>query len=1148
MRVLFRASVAEQPPQKLTAEADAVAIGSGIQGGWKWGPRRSFEHELSLRPLGFGGIVDGVANLKKVDVQKYTNVDKLIGKTFGQIADKAVHSRSRKIRLGIYGGGNQRAVTFRWGGIGRWSLLHLVASGLLSDVGGRPGDGALCGGKFFLGFYVFERTLTLIDQSHERVSGVEVRLAFGGKEYLMETSFNFEDSVLSVKSEHNGPEPVWEDHGHQQQAAQSMSFQPSSGPSSSSQSSSGQLSPISSLQNQLTMNMLNNMMQIQSAGDQLMSGQQTQGGGASNMQYNNQAMFVEQQFKLNQLQQLQQLQNQIFQQQPFLSTSPPLNRPDILSNGLPLSAMKDQGSSSSSSHNGPVSLYTGLPTPAERLGPSSELRPRDSSMDFVSPMILNTNSYLDSPISPQSTHNPNDQSFSHSHQQAVSHTHPQPYHTHAHTAPPQIAFHIQSTISSNPTSPVFSGADVPPSSTLSVMSGPRTELDLDISPLTSPWLGAAGNQHQHGHHHQRHQSQTGVDSGLGLHHSRSASFSHHTGASSSLRSKRPAGGNSGNDLDDHSVPPNNAFESSEPLRKKHPMNSPAAMRGLNHPPQSHHHLTPLAPLSQSSNSPIASPTSPLSAGLNSASTVTGAGNSTASSSSSTPSGPGTSTQRRTYRGSKSVSNTPLLRGQRSRIGSVTRGQGNANANSSSGAMGVGLPQHAMNSAGNTSATNTPSTSGIGTGMSMMGVAVGDTPSPVDLDMSMPPPAPPEHSGNGNGNGTSSNSNSGSGSGSGVGSSPNLAPDNGMNINVGGMGFGTMGMGEGTLLPVTPASIMKLGRLGAGAGAGAGAGGPGASNLAHGHVPVLRTPRLPQQQSSNLLESTGSTGKDKRAEKERGEKAGEKGKEGNAKGKAATSIATGRTRRSTATTAAAAGGTGVSPGLKTILPANALDSTSSAPHNTSTSRNEQNQAQAPRKTSHKAAEQKRRDALKSTFDDLRTLLPPIPLPSEVDDGVGGSTGDGIIPGIPGAWPPRSSSQLPGSLPPRGPPKTGAEGPNKGVSKLQLLICGNEYIRVLRARVERRDDEIGRLREEVGKLRSLVRDLKLTGDEGKDGDVEMMDDAGVGFDLDLDLERDLDAVELHGGGLGIGAGVAGVGAGMGVLGSVGEQPELEEDDGD
>lgn len=91
-------------------------------------------------------------------------------------------------------------------------------------------------------------------------------------------------------------------------------------------------------------------------------------------------------------------------------------------------------------------------------------------------------------------------------------------------------------------------------------------------------------------------------------------------------------------------------------------------------------------------------------------------------------------------------------------------------------------------------------------------------------------------------------------------------------------------------------------------------------------------------------------------------------------------------------------------------------------------------------------------MKTTFDDLRVLLPPIPLPS--DEGF-----------------PDEQPILPGALPPRGPPKAGGEGPNKGVSKLQLLMCGNDYIRLLKARVERRDEEIERLRREVGRLRSL-----------------------------------------------------------------------------
>jgi hypothetical protein len=128
----------------------------------------------------------------------------------------------------------------------------------------------------------------------------------------------------------------------------------------------------------------------------------------------------------------------------------------------------------------------------------------------------------------------------------------------------------------------------------------------------------------------------------------------------------------------------------------------------------------------------------------------------------------------------------------------------------------------------------------------------------------------------------------------------------------------------------------------------------------------------------------------------------------------------------------------------------------------------------RKTSHKAAEQKRRDSLKTTFDDLRTLLPPIPLPSEE--------------GFP------DEPILPGAMPPRGPPR-GTDGPNRSISKLQLLRCGNDYIRLLKEKAERRDDEIALLRSEVRRLRSFVsEDIWQAGEEG------------------IDLERDVDFGEL------------------------------------
>jgi len=145
---------------------------------------------------------------------------------------------------------------------------------------------------------------------------------------------------------------------------------------------------------------------------------------------------------------------------------------------------------------------------------------------------------------------------------------------------------------------------------------------------------------------------------------------------------------------------------------------------------------------------------------------------------------------------------------------------------------------------------------------------------------------------------------------------------------------------------------------------------------------------------------------------------------------------------------------VSPNLKPILPADAAPT----------------QPQPPvviKKTSHKDAEQKRRDSLKTSFDDLRLLLPPIPLSS--DEG-------------------NPEPLLPGAMPPRGPPRPGG-GPNTSVSKLQLLRYGNDYIRVLKGRVERRDVEIEKLRAEVRRLRLLVPD-------GIDG--------ASNVDLDLDLE--------------------------------------------
>ncbi|KAG6873664.1 hypothetical protein C0995_012598 [Termitomyces sp. Mi166 len=310
--------------------------------------------------------------------------------------------------------------------------------------------------------------------------------------------------------------------------------------------------------------------------------------------------------------------------------------------------------------------------------------------------------------------------------------------------------------------------------------------------------------------------------------------------------------------------------------------------------------------------------------------------------------------------------------------------------------------------------------------STAGEIPGDSPSPVDL--SMPPPAPPIPA------------SSASSSGSSDQASEQLTPSPQFNPH---------------LTPVTPASIMKLGRLG----------------INSGVAP-------PQREIVPL--------------------------KGDAKGKApisASASATAPVAKPKVTPAKnTRKGSLVSPSLKAILPAGP------GPHSLPLSSSPALQATTPvvqvRKTSHKAAEQKRRDSLKTTFDDLRVLLPPIPLPTDEK------------------YP--TDEILPGALPPRGPPKAGGEGPNKGVSKLQLLMCGNEYIRVLKARVERRDEEIEKLRVALEKRMNM-------GPPPFESEEE-----------DVDLRKDLDAVEALGGGI--------LGLGMGTLSGNTILPVAEDEEGD
>ncbi|KAH8101182.1 hypothetical protein BXZ70DRAFT_114472 [Cristinia sonorae] len=303
-----------------------------------------------------------------------------------------------------------------------------------------------------------------------------------------------------------------------------------------------------------------------------------------------------------------------------------------------------------------------------------------------------------------------------------------------------------------------------------------------------------------------------------------------------------------------------------------------------------------------------------------------------------------------------------------------------------------------------------------------GEVPGDTPSPVDL--SMPPPAPP----------TTTSSNSPLHFVDSLTPSPQLdlpALVHSMNGQIQQQPqpqqqSSASLMTPEHLMPVTPASIMNLGRLG--------------TNSA------LAPPPL-----TSLTITQEKTSKAKPAGRTR-----------------AATVSNSQTNTKATTSNLPL----ISPSLKPIRPAGNATSGASTPTTPVVQ-----PTLAGRKTSHKAAEQKRRDSLKTSFDELRVLLPPIPLPS--DEG----------------YP--DEPVLPGAMPPRGPPKGNADGPNRGVSKLQLLRCGNDFIRVLKARVERRDSEIDLLRREIERLRLGV--------EGTEGGEE------------IDLEKDLDAVETAVGGI-------------------------------
>ncbi|GAA5861820.1 hypothetical protein JCM3774_001313 [Rhodotorula dairenensis] len=136
----------------------------------------------------------------------------------------------------------------------------------------------------------------------------------------------------------------------------------------------------------------------------------------------------------------------------------------------------------------------------------------------------------------------------------------------------------------------------------------------------------------------------------------------------------------------------------------------------------------------------------------------------------------------------------------------------------------------------------------------------------------------------------------------------------------------------------------------------------------------------------------------------------------------------------------------------------------------------------RRSSHKVAEQKRRDSLKLCFDELRRILPPIlPYTDEQDR----RPGDGNVGG-----------QRHGEIDP--------DNPNKGVSKVALLRRSNEYLGILRERIDRRDRAISSLRSQLSQLREHFGMEEL----GED------DEEVPGLDLDLD---NLDKEEKQAGNL-------------------------------
>ncbi|WFD30679.1 DNA topoisomerase [Malassezia sp. CBS 17886] len=159
----------------------------------------------------------------------------------------------------------------------------------------------------------------------------------------------------------------------------------------------------------------------------------------------------------------------------------------------------------------------------------------------------------------------------------------------------------------------------------------------------------------------------------------------------------------------------------------------------------------------------------------------------------------------------------------------------------------------------------------------------------------------------------------------------------------------------------------------------------------------------------------------------------------------------------------------------------------------------------RRTSHKAAEQKRRDSLKHCFDDLRGLLPAIALDENLPYGSAlgpdGTREDQLADGFDPDAPPNSEADAVAALCAASPEH--AKEANKAVAKVLLLRHSNEYLVRLKRRIARRDAAVQALGDEVMRLRALLGEqsagdgpgARPTDTAGDDGTVRL-DAQGTG----------------------------------------------------